>query len=35
MAECDDAPLTAVAASLIDDSTRTLFRELLAGRCMS
>jgi transposase-like protein len=31
MAGPDDAPLTAVAASLIDDSTRTLFRELLAG----
>jgi putative transposase len=31
MADHDDAPLTAVAASLIDDSTRTLFRELLAG----
>ena len=31
MAQHDDAPLTAVAANLIDDSTRSLFRELLAG----
>lgn len=31
MAGADDAPLTAVAASLIDDSTRTLVRDLLAG----
>jgi hypothetical protein len=31
MAEHDDAPLTAVAANLIDDSTRSLFRQLLAG----
>ena len=31
MATTDDAPLTAVAASLIDDTTRSLFRDLLAG----
>ncbi len=31
MANHDDAPVTAVAASLIDDSTRSLFRDLLAG----
>ena len=31
MATTDDAPLTAVAASLIDDTTRNLFRDLLAG----
>jgi transposase-like protein len=31
MADHDDAPLTAVAASLIDDTTRGLFRELLAN----
>ena len=31
MATTDDAPLTAVAASLIDDPTRSVFRDLLAG----
>ena len=31
MATNDDAPLTAVAAGLIDDTTKTLFRDLWAG----
>ena len=31
MATTHDADLTAVAASLVDDTTRTVFRDLLAG----
>ncbi len=31
MASTDHADLTAVATSLVDDTTRTLFRDLLAG----
>lgn len=35
MAGPDDAAVAAVAASLTDDSTHALFRDLLAGRCRS